>query len=119
MSKPNPNTKETPEELLEERGGTHGPFTGNALCTQTLKEILRGNFNPDNKEQFDNLMEGLLKSQPFFKKGWTRLHAMHRESLDMEMHKNARIMNGDHTFDDHWDDKAGYNGLPKKFNHGR
>lgn len=118
MSKPKPNTKETVKELLEERNDTHGSFQGNALCAQTLKEIIRGNFEPENPE-FNTLVENLIKSQAFFKQGWKRLQAIHREALDMDMHKNARIMNGDPTFDDHWDDKGGYSGLPKKFKHGK
>ena len=86
------NTK----ELLEERNTTHGAFTGNAQVAQELKDIIHctDNYN-------------------FY------MTAVHKEALDMICHKIARICNGDPTFDDHWDDLAGYAQLPKKFNHGK
>lgn len=115
MSKPKPNTKETTKELLNERNSTHGGFDGNALCAQALKNLMRGEINlEDDKERRE-----FEQSLSFFTDGWRRLQPIHREALDMDMHKNARIINGDHTYDDHWDDKGGYAGLPKKFNHGR
>jgi hypothetical protein len=83
------------KELLNERNNTHGPFTGNARVAQELKQVLQ-----------------LTPS-------YYKMHDVHREALEMICHKIARIVNGDPTFDDHWDDIAGYALLPKKFNHGK
>ncbi len=82
------------QELLEERNTTHGAFTSNARVAQAIKEALKLGDNVD------------------------RLTDEHKEALSMIAHKMARIVSGDCTFDDHWDDLAGYASLPKKFNHG-
>ena len=83
-------------ELLNTRNDTHGPFTTGAQVAQELKDIIHctdnWNFKMDN---------------------------VHKEALDMICHKIARICSGDHTFDDHWEDIAGYALLPKKFQHGK
>ena len=69
--------------ILTQRNGVHGNFTDNALYAQTLKEVVR-----------------------------PVLHDLHtpvmRESLDMILHKIARIMAGDPSYADHWVDIAGY-----------
>lgn len=49
MSKPKPNTKETTDELLEERGKTHGEFSENARVGQALKKILYSGSNWANR----------------------------------------------------------------------
>jgi GTP1/Obg family GTP-binding protein len=95
MSKPKPNTKETPQELLEERQSTHGDFTDNARVSQALKNILRNDPH------------------------WDRLHDIHKEAIEYICGKISRILAGDPTFDDNYDDIAGYAQLPKKFNHGK
>lgn len=95
MSKPKPNTKTNINELLEERNTTHGSFVVNSRVSQRLKEVFRNESN------------------------WEKLDPIHREAIDHICGKFGRIMAGQPTFDDHWDDIAGYAGLPKKFNHGR
>ena len=72
------------QELLNERGKTHGDYTEHARITQNLKIMMR-NF-----------------------KGWGRLNLAMCESLDMQAHKIGRILAGDPDFRDHWDDIAGY-----------
>lgn len=72
------------EALLNERGKTHGDFGEHARITQDIKVI--------------------ITSSP----GYERLTAAMREALDMHAHKIGRILAGDPTFKDHWDDIAGY-----------
>jgi len=40
--------------------------------------------------------------------GWERLDPIHKESLEMNAHKIARILNGDPNYADSWHDIAGY-----------
>ncbi len=94
MSKPKPNTNATTEGLLNERGNTHGSFAVGARISQGLKDVL------DKEPTYSNLRQ------------------IHKEALDNIFGKIGRIVAGDPTFDDHWDDIQGYAGLPKKFNHG-
>lgn len=95
MSKPKPNTNESTVALLSERDSTHGSFIVNGRVSQSLKEVFR--------------------NEP----GWEQLDIIHREAIDHICGKFGRIMAGQPTFDDHWDDIAGYAQLPKKFNHGK
>ena len=70
------------EDILKERGTTHGDFTDNARVSQVLKTIL-------HCENAD-------------------LTPIEREAIDMICHKLARIVCGNPHFQDHWDDIAGY-----------
>lgn len=71
------------EEILEERGNTHGDFTDNARLSQRMKHVISS--------------------------GQTvGLNPVQYEALDMICHKIARICCGDPNFKDHWDDIAGY-----------
>ena len=72
------------EELLNERGKTHGNFKDHAVITQKLKKIMT---------------EGAR---------WDTLSAVQKESLEMIQHKIGRILSGNSSFKDHWDDIAGY-----------
>lgn len=72
------------QALLDERKKTHGSFGHHARTTQRLKAVVRG------EPKFDNMPP------------------THREALEMILHKIGRIMAGDHDFQDHWDDIAGY-----------
>jgi len=74
----------TIEQVLAQRGGTHGDFTVNAHISQMLKDSLRNQH------------------------GWGNLNDVQREALDMISHKIARALAGDPDFKDHWDDIAGY-----------
>lgn len=71
--------------LLNERAKTHGSFTDHARITQLLKAIVH--------------------SEPHWQHALTMCQ---RESVDMILHKIGRIMAGNPSFKDHWDDIAGY-----------
>lgn len=70
--------------LLNERQKSHGSFVSVAMIAQELKLVLRQST------------------------GWSTLPATQREALEMDCTKTARIIAGDHNFEDHWRDKAGY-----------
>ena len=78
------------DSILAERGRTHGDYRDHAAVTQAIKDIYRGH------------------------KGWERLTACQRETLDMLAHKIGRILAGDPSHQDHWDDIAGYARLVSK-----
>jgi hypothetical protein len=71
------------EQLLDERGRTHGDFRLHAEITQDLKSVIYGR----------------IASTPT---------PTQREALEMILHKIGRIAAGDPNFVDHWDDIAGY-----------
>ena len=75
---------EMKQELLEERGSTHGDFKDNSRTVQNLKNDMRS-------------VENWYKLDPFMK-----------ESLDMIQHKIGRILHGDPFLEDHWKDIVGY-----------
>lgn len=74
----------TVDELLAERGNTHGDYTHHAAVTQDLKDVMRTH------------------------KGWMALSQDQRETLEMIQHKVGRILAGNPNYADHWDDIAGY-----------
>lgn len=74
----------TTEEILTERGKTHGDFADHAMITQFLKRIMRTG------------------------KNWEALSDIQKESLEMNAHKIGRILSGNPNHQDHWDDIAGY-----------
>lgn len=75
--------------LLSERGRTHGDFETNATISQMLKDAMR------------------TSSMEY-------RHPVQREALDMIALKLSRILSGDGTLKDHWDDIAGYATLVSK-----
>ena len=85
---PGATMSKTTEQLLAERGQTHGDYTDHATITQQLKHVI-------------NLWDKSFRSE-------TKLNVVHRESLDMIVHKIGRILAGDPDFRDHWDVIAGY-----------
>jgi hypothetical protein len=72
-------------ELLAERGKTHGDYMVHAEISQQFKELMRS-----------------------FGEGWGRCNTAQREALEMIAHKIGRILAGNPHFKDHWDDIAGY-----------
>jgi hypothetical protein len=72
------------DELLGERGKTHGDWLENARVAQSTKELWRN------------------------EKGWKKLNAGQREALEMIAHKIARVLCGDPCCVDHWRDIGGY-----------
>lgn len=71
-------------QTLEERGSRYGEFIDNATTAQLLKHTIRHH------------------------KNYGTLDQLHKEALDMILHKIARIMNGDPNYADSWIDIAGY-----------
>lgn len=76
------------EAMLRDRAGKHGEFEDNARATWALMDVLAAERN------------------------WPTLPAGMRHSLYMIMHKASRIVCGDPTWPDHWDDIEGYARLP-------
>lgn len=70
--------------VLTERGKTHGDFVQQALTSQLVKNIFRGQTN------------------------WERLSWCQQDALDMIAVKLSRILTGDPNVKDHWTDIAGY-----------
>jgi len=84
------------EQLVADRGKTHGAFVDHARCAQKLKEVI--------------MMETYARAQ----RKQPRLTDQQRESIDMILHKIGRIVAGDSSFQDHWDDIAGYATIANK-----
>ena len=72
-------------ELLAERGNTHGDFTDNSRVSQELKAVL----HCENADLSD----------------------VQREAIDMICHKLARIVCGNPRYIDNWKDLAGFSQL--------
>lgn len=73
--------------MLAERGKVHGDYTEHAQITQDLKQVI------------------------YKSRNWPVLTPTMREALDMLAHKMGRILAGDPTHRDHWDDISGYSRL--------
>lgn len=78
------------DELLNERGSTHGEYENTARIIQRLKRVLHD--------------ELALREA----RGQSPLTFMQQESLEMIFHKAGRIISGESGFADHWEDIAGY-----------
>ncbi len=72
------------DKMMTERGTRYGEFESHAMVTQQLKNVMQAHPN------------------------WKSLDEHHKEALDMIQHKIGRILNGDPTYRDPWDDIAGY-----------
>lgn len=70
--------------MLVERATRHGDFNDHARITQALKAAVHPEPN------------------------WLELDDIHREAIEMILHKIGRIVAGDPNWRDHWDDIAGY-----------
>ena len=75
------------DTMLDERGSRYGTFRDHAHLTQSLKESMQ--IHPN----------------------WDKLDHDMKESLEMIQHKIGRIINGDATYLDSWDDIIGYTKL--------
>lgn len=72
------------EELVKVRHTTHGDVQEQFECAQAIKAAMRS------------------------ARGWNNLPSFVKEGLEMDAVKTSRIINGDYTHIDHWDDKQGY-----------
>lgn len=84
------------EALVTERGKTHGKFSDRARIATLLKNVID-----------DELIQRAHRGQ-------TPLDYQHIEALSMIVHKISRIIAGDPSFQDHWDDIAGYATIANK-----
>lgn len=75
------------DDIIAERGKTHGDYREHARITQELKNIMRACA------------------------GWDALSLCQRETLEMNAHKVGRILAGNPNHEDHWADIAGYSRL--------
>jgi hypothetical protein len=78
------SVKQTTEELLAERGKTHGEYADHARCTQAIMRAMQ------------------------VEKNWPDLSDMQKETVHMIAHKLGRIATGNPDIPDHYDDIAGY-----------
>ena len=78
------------EEILADRGSSHGDYVVQAKIAQALK--------------------GVIRSGP----SWVRMTEVERDSLEMIAVKISRAVTGDPHHKDHWDDIAGYSTLVSK-----
>lgn len=83
-------TTSSTTSLVAERKKTHGAFEDHARITQKLKSVI-----------FDECNQRIDRGQP-------PLTMTQTESLEMITHKIGRIIAGDASFPDHWDDIGGY-----------
>ena len=72
------------DQILNEREQTHGLFREVAGYSQALKTLMRSSRN------------------------WERLDVAQAQALEVIADKLARILCGDPSFPDHWQDGAGY-----------
>ena len=72
------------DDLLKDKEATHGVFDDMAALAQTVKAIMRRGRN------------------------WESLPNPSKEALEMIATKIARILNGDASEAEHWNDVAGY-----------
>lgn len=79
----------SPSELTNERKSTHGDWMQQSQVANDLKKTVRVMGN------------------------WDNLAACHQESIDMILTKISRIVSGNPSEPDHWDDIAGYAFLGK------
>ena len=72
--------------IMEERGSSYGDFGSQAMCAQTLKQILHGHAHRHGVD----------------------LSGEQKEAIDMMATKLSRIVNGDPNKVDSWRDVEGY-----------
>lgn len=86
----------TTEQLLDDRETTHGSYSNTAKYIQQFKTVALGAYADRHRG-----------NRP-------ALTPQQRESLEMILHKCGRILSGDPSFGDHWEDIAGYAKLANK-----
>lgn len=82
------------DPLLVERQKTHGDFRLNAAISQQFKEMFKAPY--------------IIGKDTCASACYIEMNKVHREALDMIAMKLSRILSGQASFKDHWDDIAGY-----------
>jgi hypothetical protein len=82
--KKGPHQMSITDQILSEREQTHGLFREVAGYSQAIKQLMRSARN------------------------WNRLDVAQAQALEVVADKVARILCGDPSFPDHWQDGAGY-----------
>lgn len=90
-------TTENIQAILDERGSRYGSFLDNARISQELYTTVVN----------ENVDRSLNRNQ-------STLQTYQLEALKMICHKIARILSGDPSYADNWDDIAGYAQLGKE-----
>lgn len=78
------------DTLTQSRGATHGKFDDHARITQRFKMVMHDELNGRHM------------------RGQTPLTFTQQEAIEMILHKIGRVIAGDASFADHWDDIGGY-----------
>lgn len=81
---------DTTDVILEERGNVHGRWEDNARISRTF----RSTSNNEARSRIERGQRPLTPSE--------------HEAIDMILHKCSRILAGDPSHADHWDDIGGY-----------
>ncbi len=84
------------ETLTNERGKTHGAYSDHAKYTQAIKQVCYRAYSERAS------------------RGQSVLTVQQKESIEMIAHKMGRILAGDASFADHWDDIGGYASIANK-----
>jgi hypothetical protein len=84
--------------ITDERGERYGDFRGHAMVSQKLKTVT----------------DDALSDNPQFAAMPPMSQMIVREGLAMVLHKIARIVNGDPTYDDSWIDIEGYSKITRE-----
>ncbi len=87
---PSEGTTVSIEDILKQRGSRYGDFKTHADISQAMEDVMRAT------------------------PGWDKLTTWMKESLKMNVHKVARILNGDPYYKDNWVDMEGYSKLVSK-----
>ena len=90
-------TTENVQAILDERGSRYGSFVDNARISHALYKLVV--IEDENRT--------LMRKQE-------QLEPYQLEALKMVCHKIARILSGDPSYADNWDDIAGYAQLGKE-----
>lgn len=80
------------DAILEQRGAAYGDFRYQAVLARAFKDLAAPAY--DNLEQRSDLHSSTV--------------ATIEEGMDMVLHKISRLLNGDITHLDSWDDIIGY-----------
>lgn len=91
--------------MASESSGTHD-MNGPAVTLTNERKKAHGNW--EDQSGTANTLKKAVRTP-----GWNHMNHMQQEAIDMILTKVSRIVNGDPSHEDHWDDIAGYAYLGK------